>query len=140
MRDFNHTVNVLVKAYLDDTLEHGVCSACAVGNIVGGSLWAMFFQSDSYNGTQAYSASTPLPWFKMVGKKSQNKARRQIKKSGYSRKELARIEFAFETADQGETEDEWIFNGLMAVVEVLADIHQISLEAKEKSKLLFVKL
>jgi len=31
--NFNDTVDILVKAYLNDTLEHGVCSACAVGNI-----------------------------------------------------------------------------------------------------------
>jgi hypothetical protein len=34
MRDFNHTVNVLVKAYLNDTLRHNNCYACAVGNMI----------------------------------------------------------------------------------------------------------
>jgi hypothetical protein len=31
---FENSVDVLVKAYLNDTLEHGQCHACAVGNLI----------------------------------------------------------------------------------------------------------
>jgi hypothetical protein len=31
---FDHTVSILVKAYLKGTLEHGKCVCCAVGNII----------------------------------------------------------------------------------------------------------
>lgn len=33
MRDFNHTVNVLVKAFLNGTLIHTDACGCAAGNI-----------------------------------------------------------------------------------------------------------
>ncbi len=38
MRDFNHTVNVLVNAFFKGDLQAGTCSACAVGNIVAESM------------------------------------------------------------------------------------------------------
>lgn len=46
-----------------------------------------------------------------------------ISKSGYTQEELAQIEFAFETAERGETEEDYMFNGLMAVIDVLDQIH-----------------
>jgi hypothetical protein len=66
-------------------------------------------------------------------------ANRLIEASGYTMEELARVELAFETAPVGESDDEWMFNGLMAVVDVLADINGISLEEREESKLMFVR-
>lgn len=62
-----------------------------------------------------------------------------IDQTGYSEVELAKIEFAFESADEGSTEDENMFNGLMAVVDVLAEIHGVDLTSKEQAKKLFVK-
>ncbi len=34
MRDFNKAIDVLVKAYLNDTLHHGWPCGCAVGNLI----------------------------------------------------------------------------------------------------------
>lgn len=34
---YQKTVDILVKAYFDDTLQHGNCYACAVGNIIAGN-------------------------------------------------------------------------------------------------------
>jgi hypothetical protein len=31
---YHKTIGILVDAYFDDTLQHGNCSACAVGNLV----------------------------------------------------------------------------------------------------------
>ncbi len=31
---YDKTVSILVDAYMNDTLQHGNCFACAVGNIV----------------------------------------------------------------------------------------------------------
>jgi hypothetical protein len=162
MRDFNHTINILVKAYLNETLEHGVCSACAVGNIIADSIgaksvrggtnwkrggteiipvWGQVFQS-SAPGCQRVSADAYTGWTK-----------KQIDTTGYTWQELARIEYAFELHNCGidmeedpEYQDEYemdiinqaMFNGLMAVVDVLADIHGIDLQAKETAKALFV--
>lgn len=44
MRDFKHTMDLLVQAYFDNTLKHGNCSKCAVGNICGGDSWKAFFE------------------------------------------------------------------------------------------------
>lgn len=38
MRDFDHTVNVLVQAYLNGKLNPRDCAACAVGNIIADSM------------------------------------------------------------------------------------------------------
>ena len=62
-------------------------------------------------------------------------ADRAIAESGYSVDELARIEFAFESVPLGEDR---MFKGLMAVVDVLSDIHGVDLSVKEESKMLFV--
>lgn len=63
---------------------------------------------------------------------------RQIEATGYTAGQLADVELAFETAAEGFTE-EAEFAGLMAVVDVLADIHGIDLATAEASKLLFIK-
>lgn len=163
MRDFHHTVNVLVQAYLNGTLEHGICTACAVGNIIADSIlakpvrgrmnwkrngneiipvWGEVFQS-SAPGCQRVSADAYKGW-----------AKKQIDTTGYTWQELARIEYAFELYNCGidldydpeyydeeelELIDKAMFNGLMAVVDVLADIHNIDLSIREEAKLLFVK-
>lgn len=155
MRDFNHTVNVLVKAYLDNTLRHGNCSACAVGNIVGGPEWsALFITMDEKCQLVAGEDEICAEWRfrKGIYKLSQlpestvakakeilTAAREMVKLSGYSIQELMRIEFAFETSDKGNNDDEWMFNGLMAVVDQLAIIHNVDLTQKESAKKLFVK-
>ena len=144
MRDFAYTVNVLVKAYLNDRLEHGDCRACAVGNIVED---AGFYRA--YNMNISEGCNSVWKWlFYTCGRKQisgsndpekQRIACETIKATGYTVEEMMKIEFAFETAPYGRNEDQWMFNGLMAVVDVLAEIHGIDLTAKEEAKKLFVK-
>jgi hypothetical protein len=67
-----------------------------------------------------------------------DEAKFEIDSTGYSVKDLAKIEFAFETAQKGNTEDDWMFNGLMAVIDVLAEIHNIDLITVKEAKELFV--
>lgn len=143
MRDFNHTVNVLVNAYLNDTLEHGECHACAVGNLVfacnrelaekdRGAWFEVVVLTPSEFRDNEYDKILAL-------------ANDQVKSTGYSIDELKQIEAAFEGAnDDFINEDELYYkpdtyHGLMAVVDVLAEIHGIDLEAKEEAKKLFVK-
>lgn len=164
MRHFNYTVNVLVKAYLNDELEHSVCSACAVGNIVANAIgtkprrlakpeqrtigrhgFIQHIRFDNY----LFENDEPVEWpevFMTCGDEQvwgnriiPQSTLNKIKATGYSIQELAKIEYAFETAPCGVSEDEWMFNGLMAVVDVLAEIHGVDLEVKESAKLLFVK-
>jgi hypothetical protein len=163
MRDFNHSVNVLVQAYLNNTLQHGNCYACAVGNIIADGLgtkcivkkdsfkgivwdngepypgqghfntpngWGALFNTDNYNGGPKRQVFDR----RYINDKNVN---RQISSTGYSWEELARIEYAFESVDKRKKDK--MFNGLMAVVDVLADIHGIDLQIKEEAKALFVK-
>lgn len=151
---FNQTVGILVRAYLNDELEHKVCSACAVGNIiafhmgtkpgklsvpvecvVAGDKYVILRYDNNHFENGEYAMS----WYtKMEGCASPDGAR-QIKSTGYSVGEIYAIEKSFESAPMGKSTDEWMFNGLMAVVDVLAKIHGINLEQSESAKLLFVK-
>ena len=154
---FENTVNILVKAYLDDTLVHSDCSACAVGNLVAAGK-GYTYKREEYEDEDGDILPGDLFWKEALLPKwrrvfmTQNckhqyqnpqnytgDAKDEIDATGYAWQELARIEYAFETAPKGKDDDEWMFNGLMSVVDTLADIHQIDLSVKESAKLLFVK-
>lgn len=162
MRDFHHSVNVLVVAYINGTLEHGKCSRCAVGNILGGWEWARIFLTVSHTADGAITDQIQLAagkdevidqglftyhTFKVsllrpVVLEQKKRGEELIARSGYSKEELMKIEWAFESVRMEKKDhdsDEDMFNGLMAVVDVLADIHGIDLEHKEEAKALFVK-
>jgi hypothetical protein len=160
MRSFSHSTSVLIKAYLNDTLIHSKCSACAVGNLVAEAMgktnkrkshmcfddgsevaWLLVFMTDFPHQKMDISAYEEEP-----------EARRQIDSTGYTVSELARIEYAFESAklpvelqelvdgdgysglnDEDLGNDEWMFNGLVAVFEVLANIHGVDLTTKTEA-------
>lgn len=155
MRDFNHTLSVLVTGYLNNTLEHYSCCACAVGNMVANACGYTF--AGMHRGfdqellwDQTISLRINPSWRRVfityedgTARKSPSNyfgdAKAEIDATGYNWEELSRIENAFEMAPKGSSKDEHMFNGLMAVVDVLADIHGIDLERKEEAKSLFVK-
>lgn len=157
MRNFDHTIGVLVNSYLKNTLVHHTCAACAVTNIIGHSGWSRFFVTiQNSNGTDIiqYKAQESeilvpsilcgarvVPLSEVCGDTliEREAGFAAIVKSGYTIEELAKIEFAFETAARGNNEEEHMFNGLIAVVEQLADIHGIDIKLKEEAKALFVK-
>lgn len=153
---FENSVNVLVQAYLSDTLLHGNCYACAVGNLVAAGMGYSFvrtkglnyFADDCYKLTWNvtggdYDDSFHAGWYShvrgWVSSRDKTQGMLEVQSVGYTINELNRIETAFERATRGNSDDEWMFNGLMAVVDVLAEIHGINLEQKEEAKLLFVK-
>lgn len=141
-KKFEHTVNVLLKAYLNDTLQHADCYACAVGNIIAhnlnikicpilkiwersGPVWDEVFMTS--NGIQSF-----------VKENYRGDSRFQIESSGYTLRQLAKIEFAFETAEYSDDADQYMFNGLMRVIDMLSEIHGIDLETVKETKELFV--
>jgi hypothetical protein len=169
MRDFNHSVNVLVKAYFYGDLEHQNCACCAVGNLMadacGYKIEHLNDDKSLWTRSDDRTVIDPIEWVHVFGTKTREEGknffrRKKISvvntwfdlenvttsvnqwaaKTGYSLVELARIENAFESAQYGENDDTWMFNGLMAVVDVLADIHGINLESKEEAKKLFVRV
>jgi hypothetical protein len=169
MRDFNHTVNVLVQAYLNDTLKHMDCAACAVGNIVADALecrivnaeevgWAGLHGNYWERGGITYEPIwhrlffTPRPQAKQRRwpKRYRGVIKKQIEATGYTWQELALIERAFESVPVpyfsemqlsfNVDHEKWMFDGLMKVVDCLADIHGINLEATNEAKKLFQKV
>jgi len=63
-------------------------------------------------------------------------AKRQLDATGFTWQELAEMEFAFESTKKlkTDTDDDYMFNGLMRGIEKMADILNIDLNAKEQAK------
>ena len=115
---YKKTVDILFNAYFNDMLRHGFCGACAVGNIIKANVGIV---SDN--------------WYYVIEEKRSGRssqiadpeiARTEINSTGYTINELAKIEAAFEGAP-GWKED-YMFNGLVAVLEVLKEIHEVGEE------------
>lgn len=139
---YHKTVDILYQAYFNDTLMHTNCCACAVGNIVSANCgygipvksseeqkatwvgapypsndgWARVFVTNVFGG--AIQRALPAQYTGL--------AKFQIDATGYTWRQLAKIEYAFEMADQGSNDEDWMFNGLVAVLEVLKEIHQVT--------------
>lgn len=140
---FQNSVSVLVRAYLNDTLKRGQCHACAVGNLIQAGLGRYFTEEEEsalrnhQDGwvkvfvTMCFSSNYQRP------ENYKGVAKEQIDATGYSWQDLAKIEYAFETAGRGE---DAMFNGLMAVVDVLAEIHNVDLSTKESAVLQFSEI
>lgn len=119
-KQFNWAVDTLVKAFFEGTLEHLNCKKCAIGNLV---CAAIGHPSENW-------------YYADVGRES---GVQELKQIGYSLEEASRIEEAFElalpflvaiTTDENITDYtksiEHQFNGLMAVLDVLFEIHEVS--------------
>jgi hypothetical protein len=142
---FNKTVSILVQAYLNDELKHENCEFCAVGNIVHAAGAPRYntgnLQPDSCGSWKGvfFTDGTNQIIYSDEGDRFYQYGLAVIKPTGYEWHELAKIEFAFEMASRGNSNDEWMFNGLMSVIDILAEIHNIDLSTKETAKALFVK-
>ena len=139
---FNKSVGILVNSYRNDTLQHNDCCSCAVGNLIASAcnytitkdfkwLHESSFWSDVFFTTDEGQTIYKSQYY--------GEAKKQIDSTGYSLQELAKIEFAFESANQGVSEDDYMFNGLLDVYDVLCDIHEMDKEEVIKGELIFVK-
>jgi hypothetical protein len=120
---YQKTVDILVDAYFNDTLAHGNPCGCAVGNIVAAN---MGFKYKRIKSEIEYEDNVWPEWFGAVCKAfqiSEDDQDLQIASTGYAADEIIEIEYAFENAYSGNSDDEWMFNGLIAVIEVLDQIH-----------------
>lgn len=159
---FKRTLDILVKAYQNDTLEHGSCTACAVGNIVAANMeikistlghtlmwdnWMPYWQKLLSTVRKQKGIDSSIIILReneefIQGQLNLNSSQlkepmQQILSTGYTFKELAEIEWAFETADEGNNKDDYMFNGLLAVYDVLCKIHEV--EEPVKGELVFIK-
>lgn len=146
---FDKTIAILVRAYQNDTLLHGSCASCAVGNIVASSMnikvdpdcvfkWITFGPMWQNVFLTANSVSYKYP------ENYQEIAKYQIDSTGYSWQELAKIESAFESVaipSDGPfyNSDSHVFEGLMGVVDALMEIHEANEEEVLDAKSMFVK-
>jgi hypothetical protein len=154
---YHRTVDILVQAYFNDTLEHDNCYACAVGNIVAANC-GFVFEKDMrdeenrlmWKGFNGYgviklSIDDNATYFAIEYRSGNDVSmtpniKHQIEKSGYSLRELSKIEKAFERASIGNSKEDWMFNGLMAVIEVLDQIHENNdTEISQSSKSKFTR-
>lgn len=141
---FENSVNILVKAYFYGHLNAMSCEACAVGNLVASAKGYTYSKEKIGLFGPEWNESEPawkyvISFFVDMGEYN-GIAKEQIDSTGYTPKQLSDIERVFmlntKTLASPELDN---FDGLMAVVDVLADIHGIDLKAKEEAKALFVK-
>ena len=146
---FHRTVGILVKAYLNNTLEHGNCCACAVGNLVAESCGLKIINRDGKliwnNGLE----SGEVAWWHGRGGKNHTlvgefnadtligQTKHEIESTGYSPKEFFMIEKVFEATSPNYEKDESGYLGLMAVVDYLIEIHKGTNKEAEQAKELF---
>jgi len=140
---YHKTVDILFQAYFNDTLRHGNCYACAVGNMIAAN-GGYKFETDAnaedpglsiyWKGFSPYSSDSKDPvwpaWLEYVRevnyyRDDEEAAKEEVRLTGYSRNELMLIEHAFENAVYGNSYEDYMFNGLVAVLEVLKQIHEI---------------
>lgn len=137
---YDKTVDILYQAYFNDTLKHLSCTACAVGNICGGNLeWRFLFVTEF--GTQRnvidvhYLTTSVAPFNSQLEvDKARKRAFDLIESTGYTPYELAKVEYAFESADKGKSGEDWMFNGLVAVLDVLKEIHEVKDDVEVRTK------
>jgi len=148
---FDEAIKALVKGYFEESLIRGSCAACAVGNIIANAMNEDIIVTKGVTGsvkdygTWKGGFNILESWFTVFGSRGmfgeqyilesnyRGVPREQIDSTGYSYKELARVEKAFES--KGED----MFTGLMAVVDVLCEIEGKSQEEAKEYKEMFVK-
>lgn len=133
---FDRTIAILVKAYQNDTLRHGSCAACAVGNLIAGNTGINIktYNNDADWETDTYRSSD---WYTvlMFGKTPTIDVENQITSTGYSISDLLRIENAFESVGFN---DDRMFSGLMSVCDTLMEIHEAGEVEIQEAKSMFV--
>ncbi len=114
---YNKTVDILVQAYFNDTLSHGYACGCAVGNLVAANMGIQYkrlFDKPTWATGSPYWAHVHSigMWNEqnICPANYTGKAKQEIDSTGYSYTETAMIERAFEMADAGANEDEYMFN------------------------------
>ncbi len=119
---FDNSIKVLVKAYLEGVLKHTHPCACAVGNLIAAcNNYSIInkkygLQWETETGRDAY-----INWMDERGKNYTQIP--EIKATGYSIPEIVQIEKAFEQIDDVPSDTDG-YKGLCAVCDVLFDIHK----------------
>lgn len=146
---YYNSLNVLIRAYFKNTLKGGVCTACAVGNLIADACGFQVVEINVLD-TNFNKVEKHLVWNNKNGKMISpdwNRAfstkflfgifpfqkytplnyrvfQEEIDSVGYTIDELRQIEYAFEKGYNKLFCSDRMFSGLCAVVKVLDKIHQ----------------
>lgn len=131
---YNRTVEILVQAYFNDTLKHGCPCGCAVGNLVLAHCGKTVKRTNAPSPNGHPMSYNPDWYFSVLNKNNSAKGypvnvehgNYQIAATGYTLSEIDLIEKAFEGVGPSGTgdDDKDGFLGLMAVIDVLDEIHE----------------
>lgn len=140
---FDWAVGVLVKAYLNGTLERKKPHLCGVGNLVcAANGYKLVKHKTSYIWEKEGIPVIPM-WDELhcviggeqlLRRGDANECyqgSKQIAATGYTPEETAKIEWAFETGGPD------MFSGLMSVVDCLIEIHSGTESDRVEAKQLF---
>ncbi len=149
---YEWAVNKLLDAYNERKLFHGVCDACAVGNLFEGNLdWNLLIPVTGIELNNLVGIE-PVERQRSFAKKHRGsfkysldfiKISEKQKQMGISLKELSTIEHTFETsiAKTEEGYDHWIehekegqYIGLCAVLDVMKDMVKEEVPYKENKE------
>ncbi len=155
---YEETVDVLAKAYINNTLVHGNCAACAIGNMIAARngyscegiwktqhgvivsiSWSNVFMTISNRGYKLDGVVRADEKFAQVLGKTDPEGIKELMSLDYSIRQSMDIEWAFEIASK---EGDWELNGLLAIVDVLDIIHEnvdVAITAETKKKFTEVK-
>jgi len=138
---YKKTEQILFNAYFNGTLQHANCAACAVGNIIANNMGIKIIPDTSFGlSWEGYNPDEISAWARLLTfDKWSNTAVKMIESTGYTQNELTRIEYAFEGVryknwyKPNNIEDN-MFNGLVAVLDVLKGIHELDSVEPEKER------
>ena len=125
---FSSAITALVNAFYNETLDKGSCTKCAVGNIVHHSLNKINPELTGFAGEWTKVFMTPIGFTEQITTPDRyyGTSKAVIDSTNYSWQELALVEKAFESnTKQGDLSIDNMYNGLMAVVDVLCEIEGI---------------
>jgi len=133
---FDKSVSILVNSYHKGTLQHGNACGCGIGNLIAGNLQIPIIENSRFNiwrnDSRKYIWASGEPewiYVHVIGimktPSEENGYQRgliQIAATGYTPEESCSLEFAFERGCRGRADIDG-FNGLMAMVDRLTQIH-----------------
>lgn len=147
---YQRTIGILKIAFIKNTLVNNNACACAGGHLVAAALGYDIRMVEEYkydtnqigyywfeNGIQLPYPSrneqqVPVGWFGLYSISGasfndfyKGEVKKQVEATGYTYLELLRIEEAFES-HIGNNPEELIFYGLLNVLDVLGEIHELS--------------
>lgn len=143
---FEKTVGILTRAYINGTLQSTNCCACAVGNMIADAQGFTFVDEDfagrGFLGWKEVNTNATADWLRVLsydnsGCEDIDVGTGWLRSTGYDEDQLRAIERAFE--DNTEMFQEDTYDGLVAVYNLLLEIHEANAESELQASEVFVK-